>query len=64
MLTKQQKIEKVNESKNLLNKRKGLIFVDFGKTSVSDMEKLRRNLMEFGAKLKVVKKKLIRIALE
>ena len=64
MLTKNQKIEKIDESKKLLQQSQSLVFVDFGGAKVKDLEKLRRGLAEFGAKLKVIKKKLLRIALK
>lgn len=63
MLTKQQKIEKVEEGKKLLDKSRSLIFIDFGGKSVVELEKLRRNLGELGAKVKVIKKRLLKIAL-
>ncbi|MCX6703047.1 MAG: 50S ribosomal protein L10 [Candidatus Wolfebacteria bacterium] len=63
MLNKTQKKEKVSESKELLDKSKSLVFIDFGKTTVKDFEALRRSIKELGAKVKVVKKKLLAIAL-
>lgn len=63
MLTKGQKIEKVNESKKLLDGSRSVIFVDFTGKSVKEMEGLRRGLTSLGAKLKVIKKRLLRIAL-
>ena len=64
MLTKVQKAKQIDEGEKLLDKSQSLIFVDFTGTNVADMKKLRRGLREIGAKLKVIKKKLLRIALE
>ncbi len=63
MLTRKQKIEKVGESKRLLEKNKSLVFVDFAGVSVKDMERLRRGLKVLKAELKVIKKRLLRIAM-
>ncbi len=62
MLTKKQKIEKVERGQELLKSSKTLIFVDFTGTSVEDLKVLRRALRETGAKMEVIKKKLLRIA--
>jgi len=62
MLTKPQKIEKVSESQKLMDESRSLVFIDFTGKSVGEMESLRRKLGELGAKLKVIKKKLLRIA--
>ncbi len=64
MLTKQQKSQQIEESKNMLKQSRILAFVDFSGTNVEDMKKLRRILRDVGAKLKVFKKKLLRIALK
>lgn len=64
MLTKQQKIESVGEAEEILDQNKNLVFVDFSGTKVEDLRKLKRSLMEFGAQLKVIKKKLLRIAFQ
>ncbi len=41
-----------------------MVFINFDKAKVQDMRSLRKSLEEFGAKLKVIKKKLMRIAFE
>ena len=64
MLNRKQKKEKVEESKKFLDESRSLVFVDFGGTTVSDFEKLRRGLRELGSKIKVIKKKLLKIALK
>ena len=63
MLTKQQKTQQIKESKELIKGSKMLIFVDFTGTTVDEIKKLRRALLAIGSKLKVVKKKLLRVAL-
>jgi large subunit ribosomal protein L10 len=62
MLTKQQKKQQIEEGENIIKNSKFLIFVDFSKTSVEDLKKLRRTLRDAGAKLKVIKKNLLNIA--
>ncbi len=64
MLTKQQKAKQMEEGEKLLEKSHGLIFIDFTGISVEKLRKLRRSLKELGAKLKVVKKKLLRIVFQ
>ena len=64
MLTKQQKIKSVGEAEKILDQNKILVFVDFSGTKVEDLRKLKRTLREFGAQLKVIKKKLFRIAFQ
>lgn len=64
MLTKQQKSQHIEESKKLIKKSRFLTFVDFSGTTVEDIKKLRLILRGLGAKMKVIKKKLLRIALK
>ena len=64
MLTKQQKSKQIEEGGELLEKSSCLVFVDFTGASVEDLKKLRKIIKELGAKLKVIKKKLMRIILE
>lgn len=64
MLTKQQKKEQINESKELIKNSDSLMFVDFSGTQVEDIKKLRLALRDAGAKMKVFKKKLLRVALK
>src|SRR3989344_919557 len=62
MLTRKQKSQKRSENKKLMDENRSLVFIDFNGKSVGEMEGLRRKLGELGAKLKVIKKKLLRIA--
>lgn len=64
MKTKEQKNKIVDETKKLLDNSQNLFFVDFTGTGVEEMKNLRRTLKTFGAKMKVIKKKLLRVALE
>lgn len=62
MLTKEQKKNQIEESKIIIKNNKFLVFIDFTKTGVEDLKKLRRALREAGAKLKIIKKCLLNIA--
>ena len=62
MLTKEQKKQQIEEGKEIIKNNKFLVFIDFTKTSVEDLKKLRRALRDAGAKLKVIKKRLLNIA--
>lgn len=62
MLTKQQKSQQIEESKKIIKDNKTLVFVDFTGTIVEDIKKLRRVLLEIGGNMKVIKKKLLRVA--
>ncbi len=62
MLNKKQKAERIGKGRDLLKANKTLIFVDFTGTGVEGLKKLRRSLREVGAKMEVIKKKLLRIA--
>ena len=64
MLTREQKTKQIEEGEKLLAQSQSLIFVDFTGTSVENMKKARRSLKGLGAKLQVIKKKLLRIAFE
>lgn len=64
MLTREQKAKQIKEGEKILDSSKGLIFIDFSGIGVEELKKLRRNLKNFGAKLKVIKKKLLRIAFQ
>ncbi|MBI5306365.1 50S ribosomal protein L10 [Candidatus Wolfebacteria bacterium] len=64
MLTKAQKLEKIEESKKLIKNSQSLVFIDFSGTAVEDIKKLRQVLRGIGAKMKVIKKKLLRVALK
>ena len=62
MLTKQQKSQQIEESKKIIQDNKTLVFVDFTGTIVEDIKKLRRALLGIGGNMKVIKKKLLRVA--
>ena len=64
MKTKKQKFSQIEEGKKILDGSKSLVFVNFDGTKVKDLHSLRRGLSEFGAKMKVIKKKLMRVAFE
>jgi len=64
MKTKKQKQTAIEEGKKLLEGNRNLVFVDFTGASVEDLKSLRKTLKEIGAKLKVVKKKLMRVLFE
>lgn len=64
MLTKQQKKQKIEEGKEIIKNNRFLVFIDFTKTGVEDLKKLRRALGDAGAKLKVIKKRLLNIAFQ
>lgn len=64
MLTKQQKIKLVGKAEEIISQNKNLVFVDFSGIKVEDLRKLKQTLREFGAQLKVIKKKLLRIAFQ
>lgn len=64
MKTKQQKIKEMEQGEMLLRQSRGLVFVEFTGASVEDLKSLRKILKNFGAKLKIVKKRLLRIIFE
>ncbi|MBN2198168.1 50S ribosomal protein L10 [Candidatus Wolfebacteria bacterium] len=64
MLTKEQKIEQIKQGQKLLKENKSVVFVDFSEAGVEDLRSLRKTLKEIGAKMKVLKKKLMRIAFQ
>jgi large subunit ribosomal protein L10 len=64
MLTKQQKSKQIEESQKLLDENRLVFFADFSGTSVEDLKQLRKIMRELGAKVKVIKKKLLRAAFE
>ncbi|MBI5147783.1 MAG: 50S ribosomal protein L10 [Parcubacteria group bacterium] len=64
MLTREEKTKSIEESKAAVKKSRNLLFADFGGVSVEELRKLRRAFSEKGASFKVVKKKLLRIALK
>lgn len=64
MLTKEQKSKYIEEGKKLLQENKTVVFADFTGLTVGETTQLRRILKDLGGKMKVIKKKLMRIAFE
>ncbi len=62
--TKIQKQEIVSKAAEGLNDSKALFFADFSGTPVSELSKLRKSLRDVGAKIGVVKKRLLDVALK
>ena len=63
MLTKQQKIKQVEEGVAEIKNSKTILFADFTGISTSELRNLRLMLKEVGGKFKVIKKRLLKIAL-
>lgn len=64
MLTKQQKSKYIEEGKKFIQENKTVVFADFTGLTVGETTQLRRILKDLGGKMKVIKKKLMRIAFE
>lgn len=64
MLTKKQKSDLLEKSDKNIQGSKALIFLQFKGVSVGDFTKLRRELKKVNADLKIVKKRLLNIALK
>ena len=64
MLTKNQKNKIIEEVQGLAKASKILLFTDFTGTSVQEIKELRKLARDLGAKYKVIKKKLMRVAFE
>jgi large subunit ribosomal protein L10 len=64
MKTKQQKKEQIEKGGSLLKDSKVLIFTDFSKLPAEDMRKLRREILPTGAKLFVIKKRLLGVLMK
>lgn len=63
-LTKQQKGALIDASTAKLNESKAAVFTEFKGVTVEEFKKLRRDLKKVNADMKVVKKRLLNIALE
>ena len=61
MLTKTKKQELVKEGKSLLEAHDGVVFVDFSGRPFGELSALRFTLKEIGAKLKIIRKRLLRV---
>jgi len=64
MLTKQQKSALLDEGVKKIKESGALVFAEYNKVLVEDFKKLRRELKKAGADLKVLKKRLLNIALK
>jgi len=64
MLTKNQKTNIISDVKDMLKGSKILLFTDFTGTGVEEIKELRKLVRDLGAKYKVIKKKLMRVAFE
>ena len=62
--TKAQKEKILKDLKEKITKQKVMFFVDFTGTKVKELSQLRKELKKVGGDLKVVKKTLVKIALE
>jgi len=63
MLTKGQKKKIItNETSSLKNSR-SVVFIDFTKVKAGELNSFRKTIREAGGELKVVKKKLLRVAM-
>ena len=63
-LTKQQKSAILEDGIKKIKESKTLVFAEYNKVLVEDFKKLRRELKKVGADLKVLKKRLLNIALK
>lgn len=59
MKTKAQKLTELNKAKDLLDKSKAILFVDFTKIPAEDTRKFRMELKKSGSKILVIKKRLL-----
>lgn len=64
MLTKAKKHELVKEGKSLLETHEGVMLVDFSGRPFKELSALRSALKEVGAKLKIIRKRLLRIVFQ
>jgi len=64
MLTRAQKKQKVDEGAKLIKESKNLIFADFSGVPVTEIQRLKNELREAGAKFQVLKKRLLKIAIK
>jgi len=64
MLNKEQKQNQIKESVENIKKSGSLLLVDFAKVTMAEIHKLRKLLMECGVVMRVLKKRLLKIAFE
>jgi len=63
-LTKQQKSESIDKASKKLAESQSAVFAEFSGVSVEDFKNLRRGLKKAGADVKILKKRLLNIALK
>lgn len=63
-LTREQKVERVAEYAEQLEKSRGIILVDYRGLSVAEMEKIRRSMRPVASEFQVVKNRLLNLALK
>ena len=59
--TRKEKEDFVKEQSDIITTKKTIIFTDFAGTTVNDLNALRKELDEVGARFQVVKKRLLRV---
>jgi large subunit ribosomal protein L10 len=64
MKTKVQKSAEIKEASELLGKYENLIFTDFTGVSFEFLKKLKKELQKSGAMFKVIKKRLLKVAMK
>lgn len=64
MKSRSQKQEELKKGRELLDKSQVLIFTDFTKVSAEELRRLRRDLKDAGARLLVMKKRLLGLLLK
>jgi large subunit ribosomal protein L10 len=64
MKSREQKQKEVGIGKELLDKSNNLVFTDFSGVGVQLIQKLKNELVKSGAKFRVIKKRLLRVALK
>ncbi len=64
MITKEKKVELIEQGKTGIDNAKVLLFADFEGSKVEELKELRRMLKATGAKFQVLKKRLLKIALQ
>ncbi len=63
-LTKQQKGELIDQASKKMSESQSAVFAEFSGVTVEDFKKLRRELKKAGADVKILKKRLLNIALK
>ncbi|MDP2696122.1 MAG: 50S ribosomal protein L10 [bacterium] len=64
MLTREQKKEYIDLGSKMAQKSKAIIFADFSGVGVGDLHQLKSELKKLGASFKVIKKRLLKLALQ